>query len=160
MSENQTTENESFHSQQALLGQLLGGQNGDPQAIMQRVQRMSKLFNNSSSTPQNADAMPTKTRQGKGIEHILHAALPYLDTPYQKHMFMMSKLFEMQRVIGQREEDVIMETREKAENPAERRMEMLKAIQPFLQDGEREQLNQMMRMVQMREIFSAKEDVE
>ncbi|MFI3175294.1 MAG: hypothetical protein R3Y53_08905 [Bacillota bacterium] len=160
MSENQQKEPDRFNSQQALLGQLLGGQNGDTEAMMERMQRMSKLFRSPQAPSDSQAPNLAMPRQNKGIEHMLYAALPYIDAPFQKHMLMMSKVFEIQRVMGQREEDVIMEAREKVENPAERRMQMLQAIQPFLQDGERDQLSQMMKMVQMKDIFSMRESAE
>lgn len=152
MSEEQQ-KSEPFNAQQAMLGQLLGGQNGDTTAMMERMQRMSKLFASPQSPTTPPEAGFAKSRQSKGIEHMLYAALPYLEAPFQKHMLMMSKIFEIQRVMGQREEDVMMEAREKVENPSERRMQMLHAIQPFLQDGEREQLSQMMKMVQMKDML-------
>lgn len=86
-------------------------------------------------------------------ENILYSALPFLEEPHRKIFLTLTKYMEIQRIMNRREEDFMIEAREKVVNPAQRRYQLLDAIKPHLLEEERNQLNIVMQMIQMREVF-------
>ncbi len=86
-------------------------------------------------------------------ENILYSALPFLEEPHRKIFLSLTKCMEIQRIMNRREEDFMIEAREKVVNPAQRRYQLLDAIKPHLLEEERNQLNMVMQMIQMREVF-------
>ena len=78
------------------------------------------------------------------------AAIPFLDQEYQKEIYVLVRLMEMRRVL----QGELLESREKtAESAAVRRRTLLETIQPFLPEKEKVQLQNCIRLMDMKVIM-------
>lgn len=137
-----------------LLSSLMGEQGKDALQMMQRMERLKRLM----GTPQPTQAPPppaAKQEEGELFarskkEHIISAAIPFLNQEYQKELYLVVRLMEMQRVfVGG-----ALQAREKQQpDAALRRRQMLGAMQPYLVEGERTRLEMMLKMMEMRKIL-------
>ena len=85
---------------------------------------------------------------------MLSAAIPFLDREYQRGLYVFVRLMEMKRVLG----GGLLEARERQEElPALRRQKMLGAVQPYLSEREQRQLENILKMMAMREIMGREE---
>ncbi len=139
--------------------QMLSGMMGEDSAqMMGMVERMTRL---QRLLGQQEKEMPQEEKESTALfgssprENILYAAIPYLDAEFQKNMFLVMRLLEMQRVMGA----TPLVAREKQEEPTLRRNQMFRAIRPFLPVAERNQIDQVMKMMQVRELMAQKEDL-
>ncbi len=128
---------------------LTGGQ--DALAMLQRMERLKKLMGTVSAVPkeetvslQEADTFSSRK------ENMISAAIPFLDQEYQREIYVIVRLMEMQRVLN----GGLLEVREKQEiPPALRRQQMLRAVQGYLPEQEQKQLDTLLKMMTMREIM-------
>ena len=89
-------------------------------------------------------------------EDMLSAALPFLDREYRKGLYVFVRMMEMRRVLGEGSLEA-RERQEEEEHPSVRRQKMLGAIQPYLSEREQRQMENILKMMTMREIMGREE---
>ena len=125
----------------------------DALQMLRRMERLKKLMGTPSpSAPsktlekQEERALFSRSRQ----EDMISAAIPFLDREYQKELYIIVRLMEMRRVIS----GDMLEARGKQEEPsAVRRRKLLNVMQEYLPEGERQQLQRMLQMMDMKKIM-------
>lgn len=149
-----------------MLQQLMGGaENDDPMAMMGRIQRLQKLMNNSNSVGEvsktnNENKQEIKSdisTQENRHEQMLYTALPFIQQPFRNMVFNMTKFMEVQRILNRKEEDVVINARERNgsfEKDSNSNMDMLQAIKPFLNNNERQQIDMMVKFMNMGSMFN------
>ncbi len=149
--------------QMKLLSQMMGGEGSDALQMLERIERMRRLFGSTEEQkPQDIQVKETAvpdspfgTTQG---EKILFSAIPFLDMEFQKNIFVVARFMELRRVLdGSQPQGAQLETREKQEDPVYRRHNMLRAVRPFLATEEKRQIDTMLKIMEMRNIMERKE---
>lgn len=135
---------------------LLAGQAGqEAMQMIQRVQRLQRLMGT-----EKAPLGKPKGEAGGGMdrsrkENIISAAIPFLDREYQRDLYVVVRLMEMQRVLG----GGLLEARERQEEPAAlRQRKLLRAVQTYLPAGEQEQLRRLLQYLDMKELLKGEEN--
>lgn len=150
---------EKLNSEQMkLLSGMMGAEGSDALQMIQRIERLRRLFGNTEA--QNSQEIQVKeasvpespfgSTQG---ENILFSAIPFLDLEFQKNIFVVVRLMELRRVL----EGTKLEAREKQEDPVYRRHKMLRAVKPFLATDDKNQLDTMLKIMEIRDILDRKE---
>lgn len=140
-----------------MLSALMGEQGQDALQMLQRMERLKKLMGTAKSTEPptmvQKEASEDIFLRSKN-EKMISAAIPFLDKEYQKEIYVIVRLMEMQRVLS----GGVLETRERQEEPpTQRRQKLLRAIQPYLPEMERNQMETIMKMMAMKEIMGREE---
>ena len=133
-----------------MLSAILGG--AEPLQMLQRMERLKKLM----GTPQLQRETEHLKTEGSGDlfarsknEDMITAAIPFLDREYRKGVYVLVRLMEMRRVL----EDGFLETRERQEEPPDiRKQKMMHAIQPFLREEERKQMDMFIKLMAVRKL--------
>lgn len=136
-----------------LLKGLMGEEGAQAVEMMQRVERLRRIMGN-SQTVQAQEAKTDEMFGGSEIsaqEKIIHAALPYVDRGFQREMYFLSRMLEMQRMMRSGGIEAREETPQA--DAEERRSNMLQAIRPFLREQEQGQIDMMMKVIQIRRIM-------
>lgn len=126
--------------------------------LMERMERLRRLMGTAqpSVPPQEKKQEVLQEDSFFGTttgEKIISAAIPFLDQEYQKDLYIAVRLMEMQRVLG----SGMLEARSKKEEPpVKRRRKMLSAVRPCLPKGDRECLDTMLKIIDMRQILEQK----
>lgn len=135
-----------------LFSSLMGEQGKDALQMIQRMERLKRLM----GTPKPAQAPPAAQQEEGELfarskkEHIISAAIPFLNQEYQKELYIVVRLMEMQRVLS----GSFLQAREKQQpDAALRRRQMLGAIQPYLAEQEKTRLDTMLKLLEMRQIL-------
>lgn len=140
-----------------MLSALIGEQGQDALQMLQRMERLKKLMG--SAKPAESHVLAKKENAGDIFscskkENMISAAIPFLDREYQKEIYVIVRLMEMRRVL----EGEFLETRERQNDPpALRRQKLLQAIQPYLPEAERNQMETIIKMMTMKEIMGQEE---
>lgn len=131
-----------------MLSQLMGG-NNDPAELMKMVETAKMIgasMNSKEEKPiikmeeeKSKDDGDIRNRQIKAI----NAALPFLDKEYQKGLFMVIKLMEINRFSPQ---GSIMAMEKGEDSPQKRRIEMINAFNGFLSVEEQKKLGTFLKM--------------
>ncbi len=126
----------------------------DMLAMMERFRRLQKIM----QPPQNTVALPQKEEPKQPweekSENMLLAAIPFLDLEYQQGIYVMVRLMELRRVL----DGGLLVTRSKEElPPMVRRRRMLAAVRQYLSPTEQSQLDNMLKMMDMKQIMEQKE---
>ena len=136
-----------------MLSALMGEQGQDALKMMQRVQRLQRLMG--SAAPQ-VPAPPVEKKEEVELfarnrnENMITAAIPFLNREYQRDLYIVVRLMEMQRVL----KGGLLEAREKQEEPPRlRQRKMLRAVQEYLPQEERNRMQTILRMMDMKEIM-------
>lgn len=136
-----------------LLSALMGEQGAESLQMLQRMERLKRLM---GSPALGEGSKPPALREEQGLfarsrsENMISAAIPFLDREYQKGIYVVVRLMEMQRVLGEE----WVEAREKqALSPKLRRRQLLSAVRPYLAGSEQEQLDRALKLMEMREIM-------
>lgn len=131
-----------------MLSQLMGG-NNDP-AEMMKMMETAKMIGAAMNTKEEKPIVKMEEVQPKEDEDIrnrqikaINAALPFLDQEYQKGLFMVIKLMEINRFSPQ---GSIMAMEKGADNPQRRRIEMINAFNGFLSVEEQKKLGAFLKM--------------
>lgn len=137
---------------------LGGGQ--DTVQMLQRVERLKRLMGTTLPAKQAAEEK-MELRQEMPFcrsrrEDMLSAAIPFLDREYRKGLYVFVRLMEMRRVLGESSLEA-RERQEETELPAVRRQKMLGAIQPYLSEREQRQMENILKMMAMKEIMGREE---
>ena len=119
--------------------------------LMERMERLQRLLGTSEQD------IPEKEEESSFFgsttgEKIITAAIPFLDGEYQKDLYIAVRLMEMQRVLG----SGMLEARSKKEPPNLRRRKLLSAIRPCLAKKDRENLDAMLKIIDVRQIMERK----
>ncbi|MFV0315215.1 MAG: hypothetical protein ACK5I7_08950, partial [Anaerotignum sp.] len=146
------------HEQMKLLSAMVGSDGSDAVQMFERIERLRRLFGNTQiQKPQDIEmkeaSAPESPFGSERGENILFSAIPFLDLEFQKNIFVIVRLMELRRVL----EGTTLAAREKQDDPVSRRHNMLRAVQPFLQPSERTQLDSMLKIMQMKDMFAYKE---
>lgn len=136
-----------------MLSALMGGQGQDALKMMQRVQRLQRLMGPAApATP----APPVEKKEEVELfarnrnENMITAAIPFLNREYQRDLYIVVRLMEMQRVLN----GGLLEARERQEEPPHlRQRKMLRVIQEYLPPEERNRMQTILRMMDMKEIM-------
>ena len=137
-----------------MLSGLLGEQGKDALALLQRMERLKRLM----GTPKLPEqpVLAAQKQEGGDLfacsrnENMIYAAIPFLNREYQRDLYIMVRLMEMRRVLNSGG----LEARERQEEPPHlRRRKMLQAVQTYLPQEERDQLQNILKMMDMREIM-------
>ncbi|MGN0136514.1 hypothetical protein [Anaerotignum sp.] len=135
-----------------MLSALMGEQGQDALKMMQRVQRLQRLMG-PAATPA---APPVEKKEEVELfarnrkENMITAAIPFLNREYQRDLYIVVRLMEMQRVLG----GGLLETRERQEEPPHlRQRKMLRAIQKYLPTEEQNQMQTILKFMDMKEIM-------
>lgn len=131
-----------------MLSALMGEQGKDALQMIRRMERLKRLMGTPVPAEEKTEEADLFARSRS--ESMISAAIPFLDQEYQKHLYVMVRLMEMRRVLsgdlleirGKQEEDIHL-----------RRKKMLGAMRPYLGTGERQQLDTIMKMMDMRMIM-------
>lgn len=166
------------------LSSLIGGQpeggQMDIASMMEMAKKMNAMMNlfganQSEQTPKpeiKAETKPevrldfkepdTETEPVEVFENsrekVIHAAIPFLDQEYQKDLYIIVRLLEMRRVMSQ--PDALLESRSrgvKTIDTAQRRRQLLQAVRPYLNAGERSRVDQMAKLMEVRQIMDRKD---
>lgn len=137
-----------------MLSALMGEQGKDALAMMQRMERLKRLMGTPKPTEQ---LLPAAEKKDGGElfarsrnENMIYAAIPFLNREYQRELYILVRLMEMRRVL----QGGVLEAREKQEEPPHlRRRKMLQAVQTYLPQEEQNQLQNLLKMMDMREIM-------
>ena len=140
-------------NQMEMLSALMGEQGQDALKMMQRMQRLQRLM----GTPAAKESAPPAEKKEEvelfarsRNENMIYAAIPFLNREYQRDLYIMVRLMEMRRVLN----NGGLEARERQEEPPHlRRRKMLQAVQTYLPQEERDQLQNILKMMDMREIM-------
>lgn len=131
-----------------MLSQLLGG-NGDT-ADMMKMMETAKLLGAAMNTKEESPIVKMEEVQPKEDEDMrnrqiraINAALPFLDKEYQKGLFMVIKLLEINRFSPQ---GGIMAMEKGGDSPQRRRIEMINAFNGFLSVEEQKKLGAFLKM--------------
>lgn len=131
-----------------MLSQLMGG-NNDPVEMM-KMMETAKMLGAAMNTKEEKPIVKMEEVQSKEDEDIrsrqiraINAALPFLDKEYQKGLFMVVKLMEINRFSPQ---GSIMAMEKGADNPQRRRIEMINAFNGFLSVEEQKKLGAFLKM--------------
>ena len=135
-----------------MLASLMGEQGQDALQMLHRMERLKRLIGMQKSAepqqmeqPQQGDLYACNRQ-----ENMITAAIPFLDTSCRKKMYIFVRLMEMRRML----EGGFLEAREKQEEPTEiRRRKLLAAVQPYLRAEEQSQLQNFIRIMEMRQIM-------
>lgn len=146
------------HEQMKLLSAMVGSDGSDAVQMFERIERLRRLFGNtqiqkSQDIEMKEASAPESPFGSERGENILFSAIPFLDLEFQKNIFVIVRLMELRRVL----EGTTLAAREKQDDPVSRRHNMLRAVQPFLQPSERTQLDSMLKIMQMKDMFAYKE---
>lgn len=136
-----------------MLSALMGEQGQDALKMMQRVQRLQRLMGpvvSKTSTPPVDKKEEGELFARNRNENMITAAIPFLNREYQRDLYIVVRLMEMQRVLS----GGLLEARERQEEPSRlRQRKMLRAIQEYLPAEERNQMQTILRMMDMKEIM-------
>ena len=139
-----------------MLSSLMGEQGQDALQMMQRMKRLKRLMGSGEKKetvppePISETDLFSRNRQ----ENMLSAAIPFLDKEYQKDLYIIVRLMEMRRVL----QSGFLEVREKQEEPPSlRRRKLLGVLQGYLPAAERQQMETMLKMMDVREIMGREE---
>ena len=138
-----------------LFSTLYGGR--DTIQMLQRMERLKRLMGpgivkqEEESTEVRQEVPFLRSRR----EDMLSAAIPFLDREYRKGLYVFVRLMEMRRVLG--EGSLEARERQEEEHPSVRRQKMLGAIQPYLSEREQRQMENILKMMTMREIMGREE---
>lgn len=141
--------------QMQMLSGMMGEDSAQMMAMVERMTRLQRLLGQQEQEPMQEEAEQSGLFGTSPRENMIYAAIPYLDAEFQKNMFLVMRLLEMRRVM----EATPLVAREKQEEPTLRRNQMFRAIRPFLPVAEGNQIDQMMRMMQVRDLMAQKEDL-
>ena len=140
-----------------MLSALMGEQGQDALQMVQRMERLKRLMGTAKP------AGPPAVRKKEEPEHIfsrskqedmISAAIPFLDQEYQREIYVIVRLMEMRRVL----DGGLLEMRQKQEDPpALRRRNLLGAVQAYLPDEERNRMETILKMMDMREMMGREE---
>lgn len=132
-----------------MLSALMGKQGQDTVAMLQRMERLKRLMGNPQPAPMEQQEETTLFARNQQ-ESMIAAAIPFLDREYQREIYIIVRLMEMQRVL----QGNLLEAREKQEEPpALRRRKLLGAVQAYLPPQEKQQFQMMLKMMDMKEIM-------
>ena len=137
-----------------LFSTLNGGQ--DTIQMLQRMERLKRLVGTAKQTEERVEVRPEGPFLRSRREDMLSAALPFLDREYRKGLYVFVRMMEMRRVLGEGSLEA-RERQEEAEHPSVRRQKMLGAIQPYLSEREQRQMENILKMMTMREIMGREE---
>ena len=124
--------------------------------MVQKIQKIMGLFGGVSTTKEGGGTMELE-EEGTLFamsrpEKMIHVAIPFLDQEYQKNVFIALKLLEIQNAM--KTQETVLESRSKSDdNPKKRRIQMLRALQPYLEQGERGQLDQLVKVMEVEDIL-------
>lgn len=144
-------------NQMEMLSALMGEQGQDAMAMLQRVQRLQKLMGPGPMKKEPAPkTLPGEKKEENDIfarsrnENMISAAIPFLNREYQRDLYIVVRLMEMRRVLG----GGLLEARERQEEPSHlRQRKLLQAVQEYLPAEERNQMQTILRMMDMKEIM-------
>lgn len=131
-----------------MLSQLLGG-SGDT-ADMMKMMETAKMLGAAMNTKEEKTITKMEEVQPKEDEDMrnrqikaINAALPFLDKEYQKGLFMVIKLLEINKFSPQ---GGIMAMEKGGDNPQKRRLEMINAFNGYLSVEEQKKLGAFLKM--------------
>ena len=131
-----------------MLSAFLGKDGQDALQMMQRMERLQRLMGPGTlASPAKQEEKDLFCRSRR--ENLITAAIPFLDREYQKEIYVMVRLMEMQRIL----QGDGLELREKQQPASLRRRALLGAIQPFLPEGDRGQLETLLKMMDAKTIM-------
>ena len=140
-----------------MLSALMGEQGQDAWQMLQRMERLKRLMGTAKPV---AQAAPVEIKETGDIfarskrENMISAAIPFLDREYQKEIYIIVRLMEMRRVL----DGGLLEKRQKQEDPpALRRRNLLGAVQAYLPAEERNRMETILKMMDMREMMGREE---
>ena len=140
-----------------MLSALMGEQGQDAWQMLQRMERLRRLMGTAKPV---AQAAPVEIKETGDIfarskrENMISAAIPFLDREYQKEIYIIVRLMEMRRVL----DGGLLEMRQKQEDPpALRRRNLLGAVQAYLPAEERNRMETILKMMDMREMMGREE---
>ena len=134
-----------------MLSSVMGEQGEDALQMLAKMERLKKLMGTSKTTE-----MKMVKKEQKDIfscsrnENMISAAIPFLDQAYRKELYVIVRLMEMRRVL----QGGLLEAREKQqEPPAVRRQNLLRAMQPYLDEKEQGQMETILKWMTMQEMM-------
>ena len=140
-----------------MLSALMGEQGQDAWQMLQRMERLKRLMGTAKPV---AQAAPVEIKETGDIfarskrENMISAAIPFLDREYQKEIYIIVRLMEMRRVL----DGGLLEMRQKQEDPpALRRRNLLGAVQAYLPAEERNRMETILKMMDMRVMMGREE---
>ncbi|MBQ5588655.1 MAG: hypothetical protein IIU70_00750 [Anaerotignum sp.] len=139
-----------MEKREEMLTEMLGEKGQDALQMIRRMERLQRLMGTPKQENHTNIVSVEKGSFRSDKEEMITAALPFLDREYQKEVYVMVRLMEMRRVL----QGDLLELREKQELPAElRRRQMLGTIQPYLGQEERQQLEQIVKIMDVKTIM-------
>ena len=139
-----------MEKREEMLKAMLGEKGQDALQMIRRMERLQRLMGTPKQEKHANIVSVEKSSFRSSKEEMIAAAIPFLDQQFQKEIYVMVRLMEMRRVL----QGELLEIREKQELPAEvRRRQMLGAIQPFLGQDERQQLEQIVKIMDVKTIM-------
>ena len=137
-----------------MLSALMGEKGQDTLKMIQRMERLQRLMGAQKPAGQTPPAIERK-EEGELFarsrnESMISAAIPFLNREYQREIYIILRLMEMRRVLN----GGLLEAREKQQEPPHlRRRKMLRVVQNYLPSEQRQQMETILKMMDMREIM-------
>ena len=137
--------------QMEMLSALMGEEGQDAAKMLLRMQRLQRLLGAPQDTalppaPQEEADVFSRSRR----ENMISAAIPFLNREYQKELYLVVRLMELRRVMGSE----LLETRERQEEPLRlRQKKLLQAVEKYVSQQERGQVQLLLKMMDMKEIL-------
>lgn len=135
--------------QMEMLSALMGEEGQDAAKMLLRMQRLQRLLGAPQDTalppaPQEEADVFSRSRR----ENMISAAIPFLNREYQKELYLVVRLMELRRVMGSE----LLETRERQEEPLRlRQKKLLQAVEKYVSQQERGQVQLLLKMMDMKE---------
>ena len=138
-----------MEKREEMLTEMLGEKGQDALQMIRRMERLQRLMGTPNQEKHANIVSVEKGSFRSSKEEMITAAIPFLDQKFQKEIYVMVRLMEMRRVL----QGELLEIREKQELPVEvRRRQMLGAIQPYLGQEEQQQLEQIVKIMDVKTI--------
>ena len=139
-----------MEKREEMLKAMLGEKGQDALQMIRRMERLQRLMGTPKQEKHTNIVSAEKGSFRSSKEEMITAAIPFLDMEFQKGIYVMVRLMEMRRVL----QGDLLELREKQELPAElRRRQMLGTIQPYLGQEERQQLERIVKIMDVKTIM-------
>ncbi len=151
---------DSINALSSLLGSGINTQNiGNIMQMMEVMKKASaifNMFNNTSniSKEENRYEEPKKDifAASKNAK-VINAAIPFLDKEYQKGLSVALKFMEMKKILSSPNNISAQNKDESIKNINERRKDMLKALKPYLNVEEQNEVDIVIKAIEMKSFF-------
>ncbi|USF29699.1 hypothetical protein C820_001101 [Clostridium sp. MD294] len=133
---------------------------------MQQFLGTEEIVHNTDKKENFAKAKTTLTQKEEGMifartkeESIIYASIPFLDREYQKYLYVVVRLLEMKRVLQEQWGETLEIRSRTKDNIKVRRRNLLQALRPYLTKEEKQNIDFVVKAIDMKNIMEWKEEM-